>query len=184
VKKKATRSLPHSENERQLSVNNFWSWILGNQGIARMYELITVLLTTLVLPNITHKRKNIDYKIANVATCNEFKNISLDVSWAILITYSYRTAKARALYECTDGSAGQRADNPSNSDVFGAVHPTVPELPVVVYYSSGRRIASWFGSDQDPDPKWRSGTLGNTSKLPSNWVIVEYDPGPLNSGSI
>ena len=73
------RSLPHSENERPLRANNFWSCIMGNQGVTWMYELITVHLTTLVPLNITHKRKNIDSKIANVATCNVFENVLFDV---------------------------------------------------------------------------------------------------------
>jgi len=76
----ATWSLPHSDNERQLSVNNFWSCILDNQGITQMYELIPVLFTALVLLNRTHKRKNIDSKIANVAAHKAFKNGLLHVS--------------------------------------------------------------------------------------------------------
>ena len=54
-----------------------------------MYELITVLLTVLVLLNITHKKKNIDSKIANIAICKVFKYVLLDVSSVILIKYSY-----------------------------------------------------------------------------------------------
>jgi hypothetical protein len=45
-----------------------------------MYELITVLLTTLVLLNITQKQKNIHSKVANVAIWKGFKNVLLDVS--------------------------------------------------------------------------------------------------------
>jgi hypothetical protein len=44
-----------------------------------MYKLTTVLLTGLVLLNITHKRKNFDSTIANVATCKVFKNVSMVV---------------------------------------------------------------------------------------------------------
>jgi len=54
-----------------------------------MYELITVLLTTLVRSNRTQKRKNIHSKIANVATLKVFKNVLLDVSYGIVIRYSY-----------------------------------------------------------------------------------------------
>jgi len=79
-RKKKQQSFSHSNSEHQLRVNNFWSCILGKQGVVRMYELITVLLTTLVILNITHKRKNIDSKIANVATCKVFKTVLLDSS--------------------------------------------------------------------------------------------------------
>jgi hypothetical protein len=56
-------------NRASTVYHTLWSCILGNQGVAQMYELLTVLLTTLVLLNRTHKRKNIDSKIANFATC-------------------------------------------------------------------------------------------------------------------
>jgi hypothetical protein len=72
--------LPHCDNERQLSVNTFWSCVLGNQGVAQMYEFIIALLTALVLLNSTHRMKNIHFKIANVATSMVFKNGLLDVS--------------------------------------------------------------------------------------------------------
>jgi hypothetical protein len=45
-----------------------------------MYEIITVLLTTLVLLNITHNRNNIEFKIANIATCKVFNILLFDVS--------------------------------------------------------------------------------------------------------
>jgi len=158
--KNATRSLPHSDNEHQLSVNNCWSCILGNQVIVQMSEFITVLLTAFVLLNRTHKRKNIVYKIANVATRKVFKNRILDVSWALLIEYSYRTPKARALSECTDGPAWHPTANPPYPDGLGAVHRTIPELTVRVSWRPAAHIWRQFGSD--PDPKRRSRTVPTT----------------------
>jgi len=157
-----TQLLAHSDNERQLSVNNFWSCILGNQGVTWMYEFITVLFTASVLLNITHKRKNIDSKIPNAATCTVFKTGVWDASWAIFIKYSCRMTKARAVYECTDGPAGQPTDNPPNSDGLGAIHRTVPELTAQVYLQPGPRIGWWFGSNPDPDLKRWSETVAYT----------------------
>jgi len=168
--------LSHSENQRQLSVNNFWSCILGNQGIVWMYKLITVLLNTLVLLNITHIRKNIDSKIADVPTCKVFKHRLLDVSWVILIKYTYWIAKARAFYECTDGPVEQQANNPPNSDGLGAVHLTIPKLTVRVDWRPGPPIWRKFGSDPDLDPKWQSGIVANTT---SGWKWI-----PMLFGSI
>ena len=165
MKKNAIQWLPHSDNECQVSINNDWSCILSNQSVVRMYKFITALLTGLVLLNRTHKRKNIDSKLANVATSKVFRNGSLDVIWAILIEYSYQTAKVSALYECTDGPAGKPANNPRNQDRLGAVRWTIPELTVCVYWRPRVRIWPWFGSNPDQDPKWRSGTVVNTDNM-------------------
>jgi hypothetical protein len=131
-----------------------------------MYELITVLLTTFVLLNITHKRKNIDSTIANIATFKVFKHILLHVSWAILFKYSSRTVKARAVYESTDGPAGQPADNPPNWNRLAAVHWTIPKLTVRVYWRPRPHLCWRVNSIADPDPKRRSWTLANTSCNP------------------
>jgi len=109
-------SLPHFQNEHHPQVNNFQSCILGNEGIAQIYEIITEQWTALVLLNTQHKRKNIDSKITNVATCKVIKKVFLHVHYVILIKYNYQMAKARALYESPDGPTGQPADNPPNSD--------------------------------------------------------------------
>jgi len=106
---------------------------LRNEGITQIYEIITELLTTLVLLNSKHKRKNIDSKISNVATCKVINKVFLDVNEVILIKYKYRTAKPRALYESTGGPAGQPADNLPNSDGLGDIHSTGPEVTVWVY---------------------------------------------------
>jgi len=55
------------------------------------------------------------------------------------------------------------ADNPPNSDGLGVYHGTVPEWAVRVYWRPGPPIWPRFGLDPDPDPKWRSGTVANTS---------------------
>jgi len=62
-----------------------------------------------------------------------------------------------------DRSAGQPADNPPNSDGLGAYHRTVPKLKVRIYWPPGPPIWQRFGLDPDQDPKWRSGTIANTS---------------------
>jgi len=54
-------------------------------------------------------------------------------------------------------------DNPPNSDGLGVYHGTVPEWAVQVYWQPGPPIWQRFGLDPDPDPKWRSGTVANTS---------------------
>ena len=71
--------MPHSENVCQLSIDNIWSCTLGNHGVAQMYEIITELLTALVLLNTKGKRTNIDSKITDVATCKVIKQAFLDV---------------------------------------------------------------------------------------------------------
>jgi len=72
-------SLPHHDNERQLSISIFGSCILCNQGIARIFDHITDILTALVVQNTAHKRKNIDSKIIDIATWKAFKQWLLDV---------------------------------------------------------------------------------------------------------
>ena len=81
-------------------------------------ELITELLTTFIGKNTTYKRKNTDSKIIDMANCKTCKKRLLAAEYAILVRYYYQTAKARALYESTDGPA----DNPPNSDGLGDLH--------------------------------------------------------------
>jgi len=85
AKTTVTPSLPHSENERQPSVNNFWFCIFGNQGIAGIFEHITELLTTLIGKNKIYERKNPDFKIIDIAHCKTCKNTLLAVEYANLI---------------------------------------------------------------------------------------------------
>jgi hypothetical protein len=61
-----TSALPYHENDRQQSVNNFWSWVLRNQDIAQIHEPIIELLTAFLGYNKTYKRKNMDCKIINI----------------------------------------------------------------------------------------------------------------------
>jgi len=87
---------------------------------------------------------------------------------AILIRYQWQLANLRALYESIDGPAGRPAENPPNSDGFGVYHGTVPKWAVQVYWRPGPPIWQRFGLDPDPDPKWRSGTVANTTSGVAN----------------
>jgi len=98
-----------------------------------IFEIITELLTALEVQNTKLKRKNIHSKIIDIVTCKAFKKRLLDVEQAIVIRYYYQRAKARALYESTDGPAGQSADNRPSSDWLGDIHRTIPELTVRAY---------------------------------------------------
>jgi len=154
--------LRHLENQHPRSINNFWSCILGNQGIDRKFELISELLTALIVHSTNHNRKNIDSKIIHIATWRPLKPRLLDVEYAILIKRYYHTAKARALHETTDGPTGQPADTPPNQHVLGDSHRTVPEMRVPVNWRHWLPIWQWFSSDPDLDPKRRSRTVLNT----------------------
>jgi len=65
-----------------------------------------------------------------------------------------------------DEPTGWPTDNPPNSDGLGVYHQTVPDSTVRVYRQPGLRISQQLGLDLDPDPKWRSGTVGNTTGHP------------------
>jgi len=62
-----------------------------------------------------------------------------------------------------DGPAGRPTDNPPDSHLLGVYHQTIRELWVRVYWAPRLPIWQWFGFGPDPDPKWRSGTVANTS---------------------
>ena len=128
-----THTLRHHKTERQRSINNIGSCILGNQGFVRINEHITELLTASIAKNTTYNRKNIYSKIINVADCKTCKQRLLAVDYLIVVIYNYPTAKTRTLYKSTDGPAGRPTDNPPNSDRLRDVHRTVPELTVRVY---------------------------------------------------
>jgi len=128
-----SHTLPHHETERQQSVNNIWSCILGNQGFVRMNVLITELLTASMAQYAMYRRQNTYSKIINVADCKTSKKILLAAEYLVLIIYNYPTAKTRTLYKSTDGPAGRPADNPPNSDGLEHWHRTVPELTVRLY---------------------------------------------------
>jgi len=133
----------------------------------RINKLRTKLLTAFIAQNTTYNRKNLDFKIINVADCKTCKNRLLAVENLILVIYNYPTTKTRTLYKSKDGAAGQPADNPPNSDGLGDFHRTVPKLMVQVYWKPGLPIWQRFGSDPDPDPKWQSRTVANTSSTTS-----------------
>ena len=95
--------------------------------------LRTGLLTASIAKNATDRRENTYSKIINLADCKTSKKRLLAVEYLILVMYNYLTAKTRTLYKSTDGPAGQPADNPPNSDGWGVLHRTLPELLVRVY---------------------------------------------------
>jgi len=99
-----------------------------------------------------------DSKIIDIANCKTCKNSLLATEYLILIIYYYQTAKTRALYESSDGPA----DNPPNLDGWGDYNWTIPESTVSANCQHWLPISQWLGSDQDADPKWRTGTVANT----------------------
>jgi len=170
LKQCMTHMLHYHQTEHQWSANNIWSCILGNQGFVLINELITKLLTAFIAKDRTYNGKNPYSKKTNVAdwkTCNKWL---LAVKYLILIIYNYPTAKTRTLYKSTDGPAGRLAGSPPNSDMLGDFHRTVPELTVQVYWQPGPPICQQFGSDSDPDPKWQSTAVANTSC--EYWVCI------------
>jgi len=71
--------LRHLDNERQPSVHNVLACISGNQGIVWIFQIISELLTALVVYNTKHRRENIDSKIIDIVTCKAFHKGLLDV---------------------------------------------------------------------------------------------------------
>jgi len=164
LKQCMTHKWTHHETERQRSINNIWSCILGNQGFTQMNQLITELLTSVKAKNTMYNRKNMDSKMINGANCKRCNMRLFAVEYLILLIYHYPTAKTRTLYKSTDGPAGRPTDNPPNSDGLGVNNWTVPELMVQVYEQPRPPIWQGFGSNLDMVPKWRSGTVANTMR--------------------
>jgi len=156
-------TLPHHETKCQLSLNNIWSFILGNQGFSWINELITELLTAFIDKNTTYDRKNTDSNIINVADCKTWKKWLLAVKYRILMIYNNPTAKTRTLSKSTDGPAARPADNPPNSEGLEDFHQIVQKLRVRVYWQPRPPICQQFSSYPDPDLKWWSGTVAHTN---------------------
>jgi hypothetical protein len=163
LKQHMTHTLPHYATERQQSVNNIWSCILGNHGLVCINALIAEPLTASMAKYATYRRKITYSKIIHVADCKTPKKRLLAVKYLVIIIYTYPTAKSRTVYKSTDGPAGWPSDNPPNSDRVEDLHRTVPELIVQVYWIPGLRIWQQCGSDLDLDLKWRSRTNANTT---------------------
>ena len=87
AKATAKCSLQHPENERQRSVNSFRTCILRNQGIARIFACITVLLTAFLGKNTIYWRWNTDTKLIDIANCFTSKSSLIVVENLILIRY-------------------------------------------------------------------------------------------------
>jgi len=163
LKQRMTHVLPHHGTKHQQRVNNIWSCILGNQGFVRMNAVITELLTTCMAKYAMYRRQNTYSKIINVVDSKTSKKRLLAAEYLVSIIYNYPTSKTRALYKSTDRPAGRPGDNPPNSDVLDVLHRTVRKMTIWVYWQPGAPIWQLFGSDPDPDPKWQSGTVPNTS---------------------
>jgi len=166
--------LRHPENDRQPSVNSFRTCILCNHGITRIFPCVTVLLNALLGKNSIYARWNTDTKLIDIAHCSTSKSTLLVAENAILIRYYKYTANTTALYETIDGPSGRPADNLPNSDGLGVYHGTVPEWEVRVNWWPGPPIWQRFGLDPNPDPKWRSGNVANTS--PSERQFNDHKP--------
>ena len=115
-------ALSHHDNDGQVSVNNLWFSILGDQGIVQIYKFITELLTAFLGKNMTYNWKNTDSKIIDIAYSNTCKQRLLAGECLILIRYYHQTAKTRILYESTDGPTAQPTYIPPNSDRLGDLH--------------------------------------------------------------
>jgi len=161
----ATCSLPHPENEGHKSVINCWSCIFCIQGIARILKLITELLTSLIGKNTLYQRKNTEFKIIDIANCKTSKYKLLAIWYAILIRYDYQTTTTGCLYQSIDGPTGRATDNPANSDGLGDFHASVPEFMVRVQWQPWPPMWQRFSLDPDASPKWRSGTVANTTPV-------------------
>jgi len=92
----ARSSLRCPGNEHQRSVNNFCSCIFGNQGITRLFEHITELLTASIGKNTIYQRTNTDSKIIDIAHCTICTNTLLAVECTILIRHYDQSEKTRA----------------------------------------------------------------------------------------
>ena len=138
---------------------------MGNQGFLRIGTPITELVTASIAKNATDRRQNTYSKIINIADCKTSKKRSLAVKYLILTMFNYPTAKTSILYKSTDGPAGRPGDNPPNPDGLGDFPRTVPELTVRVCWQPRQPFWKQFGSDPDPDPMWRSGTVAKTTAM-------------------
>ena len=81
-------SLQHPENEGQRSVNSCRTCILRNQGIARIFACITVLLTAFLCKNTIYWRWNTDTKLIVIANCSTSKSSLMVAENFILIRYN------------------------------------------------------------------------------------------------
>ena len=154
--------LPHHESERQWCINSFRYCTLGNEGITQILELYTELLTFFISKNGKYKKRKLLSKIIDIANCKTCNKWLLDIEDMILIWYYCQLATTNALYESTDSSTGQPADNHPNSEVLGDFPCNLPEVLVWVYWQSRSWILNEFISDLDPDLIRQSCMSANT----------------------
>jgi hypothetical protein len=84
--------------QHSLRVIHCWWCRSGNEGIEWIFELIIELLTSSLVKNTNHWKKNMNYNIVDLATCKTCKMWLRDVKWSILTEYYNRIAKASILY--------------------------------------------------------------------------------------
>jgi len=80
-------SLPHPQKEYQRSINSFRSYIVRNQGIARIFAHIAALLTALIGKNTIYQRWNTDTELIDIANYTTCKSPLLVAENAILIRH-------------------------------------------------------------------------------------------------
>jgi len=177
--------LSHHKNEHRWSINKVRYCIFGNQGIVRIPELITVLLTAYIGKITIYKRKVMNCKIINITNCETCKMRLLAVEYVIVISYYYQTANAKALCESIDEPAAHPTDNPPNWDRWGVFNRTVPKVIVSVDWQPDMPIRQRFCFDLDPDPKRPSGTIANSTHYPCPEIHHQLSTpgGPLLTGS-
>jgi len=74
----AARSLPPPEHEHHRSQNDFWRWILGNEGIVQILDLITELLITVRRKNANYTSRITDSRMDHIAYRKTSKRWLLD----------------------------------------------------------------------------------------------------------
>jgi hypothetical protein len=74
-----TPTLPHYDNECQLSINNAPTGMWSNQGNKQILEHIRVLLTTFIGHKTKYGRRNPDSKMIDIANWKAWNMGLLDV---------------------------------------------------------------------------------------------------------
>ena len=87
AKTTATCSLRHPENERQRSVSSYRIAIFCNEGIARIFMCITLLLTALLGKNTKYGRWNTATKLIDIPNCSTSTTTILVTENPILTRY-------------------------------------------------------------------------------------------------
>jgi len=175
---------PHDRSKHRRSVNNFWSCICGNHGIACIFELIMKWLTASICINTQYNTNTMVSNIIVSAKCKTAKKWLMDFEYMILVRYYCQTAKARALYESTDGPTRQSTYNPPTWDKLGDITCTVSQFSVQDCCQPRLPIWHHFSSNADRDPKWLSVTIANTTWREDIWMCVPLPTGHESDWSV